>query len=505
MKHPLIESSFVRKVESMNDTMKSLLSELENNKNMNNTAYSNLEFELKKIDDIFEKELDTLNLMEENNLSVLKSINVGKIISNENEGEADISKIPIDTTKDSSLQEPLKERKSERGQILNNKIILDSLPHIIQIKDENQKMKELINTDILVLCDRKLIKIANLEIYENLQELHLERNFIKVIENFTYLKKLEILNLNNNYIKELKNISHLENLQSLDIGDNLIEEFSVNEIPKNIIILNLFDNLFYDKTPVFNFRSCCIRNLPKLESLDFLPISIRERLILSDEKNLQSKKKNYEKQLSNIKSHYELVRNDRRTFVENYYKNMKKMNFPSFSINNSETNKTETTVSTTNNSTNKRSLEDIKNNLKSRVTKFEEMSKQRFKGLDEKLSEVRTNFHNHINNYDKTENVERVREKIRNAVKYDIKMQLAEEKLKEVEAAVNLKERMEKLQELQELNKENTKINNNRTIDDVNKSIESNKLEESISVSIKEEKHEDTKRNIFLDESDLQD
>ena len=257
--------------------------------------------------------------------------------------------------------------------VLDNKIILDSVVLYNKLSskfdksleklnnDEKENTKMLLESSIFMLNGKKINKIANLEIYEKLEELYLNNNFITEICGLEHLKSLQVLNLKNNYIKEIKNIKHLSNLQILDLSDNEIEEFNCNEIPtQNLFYAYFFDNPFFNKISFLEYRSKIIQKCEKIERIDKLDVKDREKLILIDEGNL--KLKFSLKCLNYINTHYESLKNEKSSKIKkindsiqgdfdnvnnkNKYKEQgnEKINFSS-TLNNEENNKNNTKIS----------------------------------------------------------------------------------------------------------------------------------------------------------------
>ena len=180
---------------------------------------------------------------------------------------------------------------------LNQKIILDSITLYNTIStnygekklditrlSKSQQEKALIETELLLLKSKKIVHISSLDKYINLKELYLNQNYINEIKGLDNLKNLQVLNLSYNNIKKIENIIHLNQLQILDLSNNLIEDFDINLIPK------------------YDYRSLIIINFNKIERIDKLQITDRERLLLIDETNL--KYENRLKSLEYIIIHY---------------------------------------------------------------------------------------------------------------------------------------------------------------------------------------------------------
>jgi hypothetical protein len=342
----------------------------------------NLEDELNKIDEVFDKDLEKLNLIEEQNEIFLSSLNLDK---------------SIDTEK---TQEKLDEKMNKNMKVLDSNLIMKIVPEIKDIEKEEDKISCILNSKMFILCDKKIGKIENLEIYQNLEELYLQRNFIKKIDNFNHNLNLQVLSLNNNYIKTIQNLKFLKNLKILDISDNVIEDFSAEELPNSLVYLFLFDNLFYDKIPLFNFRSQCIKSLPNIINIDGLTIHDEEKLILIDFKpNKKTNEITVNKRLKYISEYYEKLKLDRRIAITQYLNGLESFE--------EEQDNLEIAV--------------LKERSKERFKKFENNSSERMKSIREKLSEVRTNFETTNSKFD-IEAMDRIKQKIKNSMKFDSKM-----------------------------------------------------------------------------------
>ena len=209
----------------------------------------------------------------------------------------------------------IQEQKTPKEIVLNNKIILDAVKMYNKLSSqyakeqkEEEESKMLLEATIFMLNGKRISKIANLEIYENLQELYLSNNYITEICGLEHLISLQVLNLKGNYIKEIKNIKHLNKLEILDISYNEIDKFAIEELPcDNLYYVYLFDNPFFETTSVLLYRSKLIQKCPLIIRIDKLDISDREKLILIDESNLKSKFSL--KCLNFITEHYDNMKN----------------------------------------------------------------------------------------------------------------------------------------------------------------------------------------------------
>ena len=159
-------------------------------------------------------------------------------------------------------------------------------------------------TDIFLLNGKKISHIGALDTYINLKELYLNQNYITEIKGLDNLLNLQVLNLSFNNITKIENIKHLSNLEILDISNNLINEFNIELLPKQkLIYLYSYYNPFFKNMKILEYRSDVIINLEKIERIDKLDISDRERLILIDKSNL--KYSNRLKSLDYIQKHYD--------------------------------------------------------------------------------------------------------------------------------------------------------------------------------------------------------
>ena len=225
-------------------------------------------------------------------------------ITSQNESQSELNEVNT-----------IQEQKTPKEIVLNNKIILDAVKMYNKLSSqyakeqkEEEESKMLLEATIFMLNGKRISKIANLEIYENLQELYLSNNYITEICGLEHLISLQVLNLKGNYIKEIKNIKHLNKLEILDISYNEIDKFAIGELPcDNLYYVYLFDNPFFETTSVLLYRSKLIQKCPLIIRIDKLDISDREKLILIDESNLKSKFSL--KCLNFITEHYDNMKN----------------------------------------------------------------------------------------------------------------------------------------------------------------------------------------------------
>ena len=245
----------------------------------------------------------------ENNINIISNKDINSSFSTTTKESA------FDENED-NLARTIKEYKPEEI-TLNKKIIIESINVYNTIStnygdkkleinrlSQEQQDKALLETDIFLLNGKKISHIGALDTYINLKELYLNQNYITEIKGLDNLLNLQVLNLSFNNITKIENIKHLSNLEILDISNNLINEFNIELLPKQkLIYLYTYYNPFFKNMKILEYRSDVINNLEKIERIDKLDISDRERLILIDKSNL--KYSNRLKSLDYIQKHYD--------------------------------------------------------------------------------------------------------------------------------------------------------------------------------------------------------
>ena len=275
--------------------------------------------------------MEDLNSETETNIASSKEINSSTTINNIiNNNQENISEKESNLIQDLS-KDKLYEYKPEEI-TLNKKIILDSIILYNKIStsygeknldishlSKSQQDKALSEIELLLLNGKKIVHINELDTFVNLKELYLNQNYITEIKGLENLLNLQVLNLGFNNIKKIENISHLKNLNLLDLSNNLIDQFDYEIIPKeNMIYLYMYYNPFFKNINIFEYRANIIINFMKIERIDKLQISDRERLLLIEKSNL--KFENRLKSLEYIKKHYiEYNKNSQDIF--NIFKN----------------------------------------------------------------------------------------------------------------------------------------------------------------------------------------
>ena len=248
------------------------------------------------------------------NISSNKDINIS-VSTAERDNIINENNINSINESEKDLAKKISEYKPEEI-TLNKKIIIDSIALYNTISTnygdpklditrlaKDQQEKALLETEIFLLNGKRISHIDELDKYINLKELYLNQNYITEIKGLDNLLNLQVLNLSFNNISKIENIDHLLNLEILDISNNLIKEFNIELLPKqNLIYLYTYYNPFFKNTTILKYRSEIIINFEKIERIDKLDITDRERLILIDESNL--KYNNRLKSLDYINEHY---------------------------------------------------------------------------------------------------------------------------------------------------------------------------------------------------------
>ena len=248
------------------------------------------------------------------NISSNKDINISSS-TNENDNILNENNINSINEEEKNLAKQIGEYKPEEI-TLNKKIIIDSIALYNTISTnygdkkldinrlaQGEQEKALLETEIFLLNGKRISHIDELDKYINLKELYLNQNYITEIKGLDNLLNLQVLNLSFNNISKIENIDHLINLEILDISNNLIKTFKVELLPKkNLIYLYTYYNPFFNDIKILNYRSQIIINFEKIERIDKLDITDRERLLLIDESNL--KYNNRLKSLDYIQDHY---------------------------------------------------------------------------------------------------------------------------------------------------------------------------------------------------------
>ena len=474
--------------------------------------------------------MEDLNSETETNIASSKEINSSTTINNIiNNGQENINEKESNLIQDLS-KDKLYEYKPEEI-TLNKKIILDSIILYNKLStnygeknldishlSKSQQDKALSEIELLLLNGKKIVNINELDTFVNLKELYLNQNYINEIKGLESLKNLQVLNLGFNNIKKIENISHLKNLNLLDLSNNLIDQFNYENIPKeNMIYLYMYYNPFFKKINIFEYRANIIINFIKIERIDKLQISDRERLLLIEKSNL--KYENRLKSLEYIKKHYnEYNKNSQDIF--NIFKNRidsdieKALNKKKEKKNNIDIKNITTTFEPHDDPEDKKILKEIKE-LKNQNELFFKESIASLQNRKDKIMEKYVNKQKKFMESDTVKKLQaqidllnekfekakfndpeikkKFEEKIKEAIKFKERIKHAEEitnkiiedfNKKEIKNRSKSKNRKKQLESIPEEENKNEEINNNNDIKEENsnsmiKKINEIKLEDS--------------------------
>ena len=474
--------------------------------------------------------MEDLNSETETNIASSKEINSSTTINNIiNNGQENINEKESNLIQDLS-KDKLYEYKPEEI-TLNKKIILDSIILYNKLStnygeknldishlSKSQQDKALSEIELLLLNGKKIVNINELDIFVNLKELYLNQNYINEIKGLESLKNLQVLNLGFNNIKKIENISHLKNLNLLDLSNNLIAQFDHENIPKeNMIYLYMYYNPFFKNINIFEYRANIIINFIKIERIDKLQISDRERLLLIEKSNL--KYENRLKSLEYIKKHYnEYNKNSQDIF--NIFKNRidsdieKALNKKKEKKNNIDIKNITTTFEPHDDPEDKKILKEIKE-LKNQNELFFKESIESLQNRKDKIMEKYVNKQKKFMESDTVKKLQaqidllnekfekakfndpeikkKFEEKIKEAIKFKERIKHAEEitnkiiedfNKKEIKNRSKSKNRKKQLESIPEEENKNEEINNNNDIKEENsnsmiKKINEIKLEDS--------------------------
>jgi hypothetical protein len=355
-----------------------------------NTIDDDINKELQKIDDQYDNEIESFELMEAKNIELLE--NIHREFDEEKEGALEVEKKNL-------ITEGL---KSNKFRTLDSKLIMTMIPGLKNIHDHDDKLLHTINVGEIILSDKKIIKIENLDIYQKLKELYLQRNYIERIQGLTYNINLQVLNLGGNYIKKIENINHLTELKILNLGDNVIDTFDINELPEGLIYLYLFDNIFFDKLDLLTYRSTCIKKLSNLQRLDGLDIAAKEKTLLLNVKNIE-KNLMAQRQLDYVTKFYTDLRYDRRGVLNDHM-----VNLDGASIEDSLAYEGL-----------KSDIDILKQKSKDRTKSFVDLSDERMDSLKRRLEDLRNKIKENSDIFDNSK-FDGIKDKLRKAFKLDV-------------------------------------------------------------------------------------
>ena len=474
--------------------------------------------------------MEDLNSETETNIASSKEINSSTTINNIiNNGQENINEKESNLIQDLS-KDKLYEYKPEEI-TLNKKIILDSIILYNKLStnygeknldishlSKSQQDKALSEIELLLLNGKKIVNINELDIFVNLKELYLNQNYINEIKGLESLKNLQVLNLGFNNIKKIENISHLKNLNLLDLSNNLIAQFNYENIPKeNMIYLYMYYNPFFKNINIFEYRANIIINFIKIERIDKLQISDRERLLLIEKSNL--KYENRLKSLEYIKKHYNEYNKNSQDIFNIFKKRIdsdieKALNKKKEKENNIDIKNITTTFEPHDDTEDKKILKEIKE-LKNQNELFFKESIASLQNRKDKIMEKYVNKQKKFMESDTVKKLQaqidllnekfekakfndpeikkKFEEKIKEAIKFKERIKHAEEitnkiiedfNKKEIKNRSKSKNRKKQLESIPEEENKNEEINNNNDIKEENsnsmiKKINEIKLEDS--------------------------
>ncbi|KYN98596.1 leucine-rich repeat protein [Plasmodium reichenowi] len=197
---------------------------------------------------------------------------------------------------------PQYDYKRIRTNVINEEILIEGINKSYNLKREDI-IKDFYYAKVLSLENRDIVLIQNMNLFKNLEELHLNNNFIEDLENLEELINLKILNASNNKIKKIKSLNNLHNLRELNLHNNKIERIENLSNNKKLQILILSNNyikhmedIIYlkclDKLKFLNIMNNPICNIPDLQNCvmkNLINIKYFNNIILSSLKNVHKK------------------------------------------------------------------------------------------------------------------------------------------------------------------------------------------------------------------------
>jgi len=303
-----------------------------------------------------------------------------------------------------------------------------------------KKKKFMLSSKKLFLTDRQIDRIDNLVIYEKLEELYLQRNNINTIEKLDYSINLQILSLHGNNIKVINGIKHLVNLKILDLSENLIQSFDIQSIPKSIEYLYMFHNPFFDdEFDLVKYRYDCINYFGNLFVLDSLEIKDRERLLYYGRNNFDKHKQFFMKKLGmDIIMSYDKLRKENDQILEDVKKeNVNVENFDLYVSDEKEHQEKELLANLF-----MTSCKELMTQYHKKIDKIKEAFPRNsdFKDVIESskldLLKLKYKFEEFVKG-----RTERLGERINDKLDTDNKIMIAEEKIRQIEEEVPMKER----------------------------------------------------------------
>ncbi|SOV76573.1 leucine-rich repeat protein [Plasmodium sp. gorilla clade G3] len=225
-------------------------------------------------------------------------------IKEDNEEKLNVESVHNDKKENTLFDDiiPQYDYKRIRTNIINEEMLIEGINKSYHLKREDI-IKDFYYAKVLSLENRDIVLIQNMNLFKNLEELHLNNNLIEDLENLEELINLKILSASNNKIKKIKNLNNLHNLRELNLHNNEIERIENLNNNKKLQILILSDNyikhiedIIYlkclDKLKFLNIINNPICKIPDLENCvlkNLINIKYFNNIILSSIKKMDKK------------------------------------------------------------------------------------------------------------------------------------------------------------------------------------------------------------------------
>ncbi|KYO00279.1 leucine-rich repeat protein [Plasmodium gaboni] len=225
-------------------------------------------------------------------------------IKEDNEEKLNVESVQNDKKENTLFDDiiPQHDYKRIRTNIINEEILIEGINKSYNLKREDI-IKDFYYAKVLSLENRDIVLIQNMNLFKNLEELHLNNNLIEDLENLEELINLKILSASNNKIKKIKNLNNLYNLRELNLHNNEIEKIENLNNNKKLQILILSNNyikhiedIIYlkclDKLKFLNIINNPICNIPDLQNFvmkNLISIKYFNNIILSSIKKVDKK------------------------------------------------------------------------------------------------------------------------------------------------------------------------------------------------------------------------
>lgn len=291
--------------------------------------------------------------------------------------------------------------------------------------NEEEKLFFLKRTKKILLNDKNLLTINNIQSLVSLEELYTQRNLITDITIVSNLSNLIILNSHSNYIKTIPNLQGLINLRLLNLSDNFISDFDIYNIPSQIEFIYFYDNPFFSNISFIEYRYLLCKKFEKLKRVDGLNISYKETLLYYNSTDfIKINLKNPEVQL--IIKFYERVKSER----ENYLKlNQSYLNIESLQQENSAINEDDDEFSKLNST----ALSFFRERCEVRKDDYNTQHKERLEDMKNKLNTIKNRFEIKMNAFVSTEHFNTINQRLIDIVDKNNKLDEIERMLNQIE------------------------------------------------------------------------